>query len=198
MCRCYFKTCPTSLQMLSLLQSNRFNTRWTPASYFSMLVYHCSLLDVYSEPGLNAAGSSWYISVLLAWQFSAELCSLLPDTINLLFHIYSGIGHWAHLVMFLNTKASHCGHILVRQFPFIVLWRFILFVILIVFLESTAVNENKTTLLGGCEEMQCEKKGGCFCAVASSSSKCKISVIVFEDLIFFFFCAVLYTFDSAI
>lgn len=153
MCRGYFKTCTTSLQMLSLLQSNRLNTRWTPASYWLSIIVLC-----YSEPGLNAAGSSWYISVLLAWQFSAELCSLLPDTINLLFHIYSGIGHWAHVVIFLKLLTA--GTSVFDSSPLMCFMWFILF---IMFLESTAVNENKTTLSGGCKEMQCEENVAVLC-----------------------------------
>lgn len=112
----------------------------------------------YSEPGLNAAGSSWYISVLLAWQFSAELCSLLPDTINLLFHIYSGIGHWAHVVIFLKLLTA--GTSVFDSSPLMCFMWFILF---IMFLESTAVNENKTTLSGGCKEMQCEENVAVLC-----------------------------------
>lgn len=153
MCRCYFKTCTTSLQMLSLLQSNRLNTRWTPASYWLSIIVLC-----YSEPGLNAAGSSWYISVLLAWQFSAELCSLLPDTINLLFHIYSGIGHWAHVVIFLKLLTA--GTSVFDSSPLMCFMWFILF---IMFLELTAVNENKTTLSGGCKEMQCKENVAVLC-----------------------------------
>lgn len=87
-------------------------------------------------------------------------------------------------MLFLKTQASHCGQILVRQFPFIVLCWFILFIILIVFLESTAVNENKTTVSGGCKEMQREENVAVFCATASK-------IVVFDELI-------LCTVDSAI
>lgn len=113
LCRPYFKTCRTLLKMSVLLQSTTQNGQWTPASF---LPQRWSLFPArsLSSTGLECC-RIWLIyfsgSGLTVFCRALFLPLMLPDTINLLFHIYSRTDRQRpQVVMLLNTYSSHCRH----------------------------------------------------------------------------------------
>lgn len=111
--------------MSTLLESTSLKSQWMPASFFprcwSLL---SAAVDLYPETILSAAGFNWNISV--AWTDLTVFCRalfslcMLPDMINVLFHIYSRVWREScEVVMFLNAVGSQCRHMLCWQFDFI-------------------------------------------------------------------------------
>lgn len=132
---------------------------------FSLDVDHRSLLDLNPEPILNAAGfqlkcfSCFGLTVFCRALFSP---CMPPDTINLLFHIYSGFwtASWG-CNGFENRAFTLQAH---AQLTVPLYWAFLVYLMCaLCFLESKAVyNENKTTAVVRCNVMQWEENVGVF------------------------------------
>lgn len=149
--RC-FHACTTLLKMSALLETS-LKRQWMPASFFprcwSLL---SAAVDLYPETILSAAGFNRNISV--AWTDLTVFCRalfslcMLPDMINVLFHIYSRVWREScEVVMFLNAVGSQCRHMLCWRFDFI---GFCLFISCVFYVLVSAIRSSLQRVYCGC------------------------------------------------